>query len=45
LIVPLALAVTVIATIATLSSGSGCTSDKPRNDAGVGDGGADTPVI
>jgi hypothetical protein len=45
LIVPVALAVTVVGTLAAALSTTACGDDKPRIDASVGDGGVDTPII
>ena len=46
LIVPFALAVTVVAAAASgLTSQVGCGDDDPKMDASVGDGGPDTPII
>ena len=45
LIVPLVLAVATAGAAAALSLGTGCDDDEPRLDAGVGDGGVDTPIV
>ena len=46
LIVPIALAVTVVASAASvLTSQVGCGDNDPKLDASVGDGGPDTPII
>lgn len=46
LIVPLALAVTVAAGAASVATSQlGCGDDDPKQDASVGDGQPDTPVL
>jgi hypothetical protein len=39
------LALSIAGTVAALSTSIGCGEDKPRLDAGHGDGGVDTPVV
>ncbi|MDB4953487.1 MAG: hypothetical protein JWO36_1056 [Myxococcales bacterium] len=45
LVVPAALAISIASAVAAISTNIGCGTDKPRLDAGHGDGGVDTPIL
>ena len=45
LVVPIVLAVSIVGTAIAVSSTTGCGGDKRKLDAGIGDGGVDTPIV